>query len=120
MAASSTARRAPQDRASAGNELGDVSPFDQRVYHAIAAYAPDEAECWPSQERIADDLGCCRETVNRSVHRLAKAGWVAIHKERRKGARWRHNVYELLADYAVSELAMRRITRRAHRRARQA
>lgn len=97
-----------------------VSDLDRRVYAAIACYAPDEAECFPSQRLIALDLGIRRETVNRCVHRLREAGWLVISK-RWAGpwAKWMHNVYELHAEYAVSTLALRRITRRAHRRARQ-
>lgn len=96
-----------------------LTPFDRRVYRAIACYAPDEPECCPSQRLIALDLGCCRESVNRSVGRLIRAGWLRI-KARRWSFRsgWLHNVYELLEPFAVSELAMKRLTRRAHRRAR--
>ncbi len=93
----------------------EVRDFDRLVYRAIAAYAPDEPVCHPSQRLIALDLGCARESVNRSVRRLREAGWLRI-TERRWSFRseWCHNVYELLAPYAVSSLAMRRITRRAH------
>ncbi len=96
----------------------EVSEFDRRVYRAIAAYAFDEAECHPSQERIADDLGCARESVSRAVRRLVKAGWLVVRKRWSWRSRWQHNVYDLLEPYAVSDLAMRRITRRAHNTAR--
>ncbi len=96
-----------------------LTDFDRRVYAAIAAYAFDEATCHPSQEQIAGDLGCWRESVNRSVRRLREAGWLRIVERRwSRGSRWWHNVYELLAAYAVSVLTLKRITRRAHRRAR--
>jgi predicted transcriptional regulator len=96
-------------------DLAPVGDLDQRVYAAFARYAFDEAEAWPSQDRIAGELGLCRETINRSVGRLVEAGWMTV-KERRWSwrSRWMHNVYELLAPFCVSELAAKAITRRAH------
>ncbi|MGB9376393.1 MAG: helix-turn-helix domain-containing protein [Mycobacteriales bacterium] len=97
----------------------DVSQFDRRVYQAIAAYAWDEAECYPSQERVARDVGCARESANRAVQNLIAAGWLRIKARRwRPGARYWHNVYELLADYRVGDLTMKRIIRRCHNTAR--
>jgi helix-turn-helix protein len=99
--------------------LGEVSGFDTGVFKGIASYAWDEAECCPSQARIAHDLGCARESVSRAVQRLIKAGWLRIKARRwRPGARYWHNVYELLADFRVGELTMKRVIRRAHNTAR--
>ncbi len=101
------------------HEPGAVSLFDRRVYRAIAAYAFDEAEAHPSQERIAQDLGCARESVNRAVRRLIKAGWLVIKEKRwwpRSRSPWCHNVYELLAEFVTGALTIRRIVRRAHAR----
>jgi DNA-binding transcriptional MocR family regulator len=95
----------------------NLKPFDRSVYQAIAAYAFDEAEAWPSQQTIADDVGCCRESVNRAVSRLIDAGWLEITEKRRGRRGWLHNVYELLAPWTpIHALAARRITRRAHSR----
>jgi predicted transcriptional regulator len=95
-----------------------VSIFDQRVYRAIAAYAWNEPECHPSQETIARDIGCARESVNRAVRRLITAGWLRIKDKRlgrwRNGQRWMHNVYELLAPFAVAATTVKRIVRRSH------
>jgi DNA-binding transcriptional regulator YhcF (GntR family) len=97
------------------HDLPPVGDLAQRVYAAVARYAFDEAEAWPSQDRIAGELGLCRETVTRAVGRLIRAGWLIV-KERRWSWRsdWLHNVYELLAPFCVSEMAARTITRRAH------
>lgn len=95
--------------------LEPVSDWEAGIYRAIAAYAWDEAECHPSQETIARDVGCTRESVNRAVRRLIAAGWLAI-KERRWSprSRWCHNVYELLAPFVVGVATIKRITSRAH------
>lgn len=97
------------------HDLPPVGALDQRVYVQIARYAFDEAEAWPSQDRIAGELGLWRETVTRAVGRLIRAGWLIV-KEKRRGWRsgWLHNVYDLLAPYCVSPLAAKAITRRAH------
>ena len=98
----------------------DVGAFDRRVYRALAAYAFDEPVCHPSQQLIAYEVGCARETVNRAVQRLVEARWLLVWKRWCYRSRWCHNVYELLAPFAVSPLAAKRIVRRAHRRARRA
>jgi DNA-binding transcriptional MocR family regulator len=92
-----------------------LSPFDRRVYHQIAVYAPGEAVAWPSQQTIADDLGCSRYSVHRAIHRLITGGWLEI-TERRPGRRgWTYCVYALLAPFAVSRWAIRPIVERARR-----
>jgi predicted transcriptional regulator len=97
------------------HDLPPVGAVDRRVYAAVARYAFDEAEAWPSHDRIAGELGIWRETVTRAVGRLIRAGWMIV-KERRWSWRsgWMHNVYELLAPFCVSDLAAKAITRRAH------
>lgn len=93
----------------------EVSEFDRSVYQGIANYAWNEPECHPSQETVARDIGCARESVNRSVRRLIEAGWLTIKEKRwspRKG--WCHNVYELHAPYVVGVPTIKRIVRRAH------
>jgi hypothetical protein len=96
----------------------DVCPFDRSVYRAIANYAFDEAVAWPSQQLVAEELGCRRESVNRAVQRLVRAGWLRVSKRFSRRSGWCHNVYELLADYRTGWLTIKRITRRAHARRR--
>lgn len=86
----------------------------RRVYAAIAAHAFDEAVAWPSQKTIATETGLSRKTVNHAVRDLVKAGWLVKTKDR--GRKWDYCRYELHAEYKVSPLAARQITRRAHRR----
>jgi hypothetical protein len=93
-----------------------MSAFDRAVYRAIAVYAPDEPIAWPSQQTIANDLGCSRYAVHRAIHRLIRAGWLEV-VERRRGRRgWTYCVYSLLAPFAVSRWAIERIVDRARRR----
>ena len=87
---------------------------DERVYRELTTYCFDEAVCFPSQVTIARRLRICRQAVNESIQRMVDRGWLTIRKVR--GDRWDRNEYELLRGYLVSDLANRRITRRAHRR----
>jgi DNA-binding transcriptional MocR family regulator len=52
---------------------------DVRVLGALASYSDDSAKpCWPSQERLAKQLGFSTRTVSRSVGRLEAAGYLAV------------------------------------------
>ncbi len=102
-----------------------VSDGARRAFQALAAYAFDEAVCWPSKKTIARDLGVSPRTVDRYVAELERAGWLWIHKRREwtdatgrvRRAKFDFNVYELLAPFAVSEPTTRKVIRRAHRKA---
>jgi DNA-binding transcriptional MocR family regulator len=93
-----------------------VSAFDRLVYRQIAVYAPGEATAWPSQQTIADDLGCSRFAVHRAIHRRIRAGWLEITDRRRGRRGWTYCVYALLAPFAVRRWAIERIVDRARRR----
>ncbi|MAK63582.1 MAG: hypothetical protein CMF75_02395, partial [Maricaulis sp.] len=50
---------------------------DLRVVIALASYANAKSrECFPSQSRLARELGISRQTVNRAIGRLSKTGWI--------------------------------------------
>jgi DNA-binding transcriptional MocR family regulator len=89
--------------------------LSERVYRAITRYAFGEPVCWPSQQTIADELRCARESVNRAVRRLIRRGLLVI-LERRWSRRtgWCFNVYEIHGPINVDPEAARAITRRAH------
>lgn len=43
----------------------------------LLRYARDKASCWPSNARLAADMGCTIGTVKNGLRRLLAAGWVA-------------------------------------------
>jgi hypothetical protein len=97
----------------------DVSESLRATFRAFAAYANDDGVCWPSDQNVADDLGVWRETVTRHRLRLQEAGWMRVlDKWWSKRTKWQVNVVELLALHlcGVTDLAGKRITRRAHAR----
>lgn len=60
------------------------------VYAALARYAGRDRKCFPTQEKIAEQLGSSRSTVMRAMKRLKKQGLIDI--QYRQGS----SVYTLL------------------------
>ena len=51
---------------------GTLSPNAVRLYVLLLAYAWQDKECFPGQERLAVDMGCKRITVTRALAELKK------------------------------------------------
>ncbi|MFN8545536.1 MAG: helix-turn-helix domain-containing protein [Candidatus Binatia bacterium] len=70
---------------------------------ALACYMDENGNCYPSQARIAKDLGVARETVNRRIQALLTFRFqehpvLSLRKNRASqpgGSRWANNVYHL-------------------------
>jgi hypothetical protein len=45
---------------------------------ALLEYARDGAHCWPSNRRLAEDLGVCQQTVRNALATLQAAGWCRV------------------------------------------
>src|SRR3954471_11635759 len=45
---------------------------------ALLEYARDKPSCWPSNRRLAEDLGCSPRTVQLALAALRSAGWVRV------------------------------------------
>jgi hypothetical protein len=45
---------------------------------ALLEYARGKTSCWPSNRRLADDLGCGERTVQLALGALRDAGWVRV------------------------------------------
>ena len=50
------------------------------VYAQLLAYAWTNDRCYPGQERMADDLGSTKSTVNRAVLELQDTGWLEVER----------------------------------------
>ena len=71
--------------------------LDRVVYQGIASYCFGEPIAWPSQVRIARELGVSQPTVSRAIARLVTCGLVEIIERRpARKAPWTFNVYALL------------------------
>ena len=61
------------------------------VYAQLLSYAWTNDRCYPGQERMADDLGSTKSTVNRAIIELQFTGWLDV--ERR--GQGKTNIYTL-------------------------
>lgn len=80
-----------------------VSDAQLRTLNALGMYADQFGWCFPSQTRLAEDLGKSRESVNRDISALAKLGYVEKHRNRRQGGTWSSNSYRLVFDKPYDE-----------------
>ena len=77
----------------------------------LATYIDENGYCFPSQARLARDLGLARETVNRRIQSLLKFRFqgqpvLTMKKERKTttvGGRWANNIYQFrpVAGFAI-------------------
>jgi hypothetical protein len=80
-----------------------ISQSAKVVYLALSSRVNASLQCWPSQERIADDVGLSLATVKRSLQELAKHGHVTW-RIRATAAGRSSNVYTLGNPTAQIEL----------------
>lgn len=69
----------------------ELTPGQSLVLLALADRSDATGECWPSQERIADDLGMSRLGVRKAIAVLVERGAVEIVEKGgpRKSTRYR-------------------------------
>jgi len=70
---------------------GDISSGAKLVYALLLSYAWHNDYCFPGQDRLAEDIGISRQSVNTHVKELERKGFVKIT---RKG-QGRANLYAL-------------------------
>ena len=68
-----------------------LSANSKVVYAQLLSYAWSNDHCYPGQERMADDIGSTKSTVNRAVIELQETGWLEV--ERR--GQGKTNIYTL-------------------------
>src|SRR4051812_15185070 len=47
---------------------------------ALLEYARDKPSCFPSNRRLAEDLGCSPRTVQLALAALQRAGWIRVEQ----------------------------------------
>lgn len=83
----------------------EIRRVEFAVLDVLHEHAFNGPTCRPSQALIAAELRhkhgwpTTRETVNRACAWLRAYGFIDWHQERAPGAKWRHNVYRLLATW---------------------
>lgn len=84
--------------------LADIGDRRWRTLCALATYIDEKGCCYPSQARIAKDLGIRRQRVNERIQELLAYRFqgrpvINVRKARlatQNGGRWANNVYEIL------------------------
>ena len=65
--------------------ISDITPQDQLIYLGIRSFMnKDTLEAFPSQETIAERVGCCRNTVRKCIKNLIEKDYIKIRIEGRK------------------------------------
>lgn len=73
-----------------------LSPMDVRVCAALLTYArTDDPTACPSQESLAERLGCSVDTIQRAETRLVAAGAMTTHRHRRQDGKLGRRVCNL-------------------------
>lgn len=72
-------------------ENPDLSVGAKLTYAMLLKYAREEDECFPGQDRLAQDMGTSRQSVNSYIMSLKKHGFISV---KRKG-QGRPNLYEV-------------------------
>lgn len=65
--------------------ISDITPQDQLIYLGIRSFMNrDTLEAFPSQETIAEKVGCCRNTVRKCIQNLIDKDYITVRKEGKK------------------------------------
>lgn len=69
----------------------ELSANAKVVYAQLLSYAWSNDKCYPGQERMADDLGSTKSTVNRAIIELQNTGWLEVDRR----GQGKTNIYTL-------------------------
>jgi biotin operon repressor len=64
---------------------------EKMTFAMFLSYAWHNEQCFPGQEKLADDIGVTRQSVNTFVKGLEKKGFLAIHRR----GQGKTNIYTL-------------------------
>jgi len=76
-----------------GKHLG---PTGIAVYVSLCRHADQDQKCFPSQEKIAEEIGSTDRSVRRHLKKLEEFNIIQLEKVRTSRGRWLNNVYYLL------------------------
>ncbi len=81
--------------------LKKISDREFKTLIALSLYMDENGDCYPSQDQVARDLGCSRETANRRIQSLLRFRFngksvVQALKKRNKQGKWENIYYTIL------------------------
>lgn len=77
-----------------------LSMHEGWVLLAVIDRADENGVAWPSQYRLASDLGIARSTVQAALTRLLEVGALHVHEQGRQGRSTRYRVPDLPSQLA--------------------
>ncbi len=69
----------------------EISAGAKLTYAMLLSYAMNKDECFPGQERLAEDMGISRQTVNGYIKELQRKGFINIIRQ----GQGKSNLYEI-------------------------
>ena len=69
-----------------------ISPGAKLAYSGLLSYAWNKDNCFPGQDKLGDDIGVTRQTVNEYIRELRTKGFIRVTRR----GQGRSNLYELL------------------------
>lgn len=73
----------------------DLPTTQKFVLVALADYADEAGECFPSHNKTAERVGASRSTVRRAIKQLTEQGYLTYVREQRKDGTFTSNRYSL-------------------------
>lgn len=67
-------------------EHDDLKPIDIIVYIALLYHGGKDGRCWASNGTVAEEIGVCTKTVERSLKRLGKHGIIVRPRRHQSGS----------------------------------
>lgn len=91
--------------------INDITPQDQLVYLGLRSYMnKDTMQAFPSQESVAQRIGCCRNTLRKCIQNLIDKEYIKIVGKQGRNKIYQFNElkqfepfsYEFLEDRSIS------------------
>lgn len=91
--------------------INDITPQDQLVYLGLRSYMnKDTMQAFPSQESVAQRIGCCRNTLRKCIQNLIDKEYIKIVGKQGRNKIYQFNKlkqfepfsYEFLEDRSIS------------------
>ena len=61
--------------------VGEVGPLAWAVYMILLRHSSEDGMAYPSQQRMASNLGVTTRTIHKALVTLKTAGWISVHRE---------------------------------------
>ena len=81
----------------------NLSHLQCRLLGLIGSYMGKDQTAWPSQKRLADDLGCSRKAINEGIKALKTRGYIDVKSQTREDGGQTSNLIHVRLDPLLRE-----------------